>query len=348
MQSTFRPGDCQFLLKDLTGVISFTDFEHKELAIAQGHNYSEMIAREQAPSPQVEALFKQLTQLNATLMAQWVSTAAAQIWRRGGAQAVIVSLARAGSPVGALIKRYLLQATGCALPHYSISIIRDRGIDTCALDYITTHHPQGVISFVDGWTGKGSITRELHKAVAAYNAAHGTRIDSTLAVLADPARLSPIASTKKDVCVPNACLNSTVSGLVSRTILNRDYSALQDFHGAVRYIDLLPHDLTNWFLDTIAQQFDKVKPTLPASAEPSHVKQIIAQLAVDFPVADINKVKLGICEASRSLIRRKPYVLLVKDPRNPQLAFNLHMAHERGVEVLPYDTGDYQCIALIK
>ena len=50
------------------------------------------------------------------------------------------------------------------LPHYSVSIIRDRGIDENALHYIYRTHPEGKIQFVDGWTGKGAISIELTKA----------------------------------------------------------------------------------------------------------------------------------------------------------------------------------------
>ncbi|MDQ9827271.1 tellurite-like stress resistance cysteine protease StiP, partial [Acinetobacter baumannii] len=60
----------------------------------------------------------------------------------------------------------------------------------------------------------------------------GDNISSDLAVLADPARLSAIAGTRNDVCIPNACLNSTISGLVSRTILNRNLIGENDYHGA--------------------------------------------------------------------------------------------------------------------
>ena len=30
-----------------------------------------------------------------------------------------------------------------------------------AIDYIFEHHPGAKIQFVDGWTGKGAITKEL-------------------------------------------------------------------------------------------------------------------------------------------------------------------------------------------
>jgi hypothetical protein len=44
---------------------------------------------------------------------------------------VIASLARAGTPIGVLLLR-TLRAQGVPAVHYSISIIRDRGIDRVA------------------------------------------------------------------------------------------------------------------------------------------------------------------------------------------------------------------------
>jgi hypothetical protein len=134
-----------------------------------------------------------------------------------------------------LIKRYFKFKFGIDVPHYSISIIRDRGIDKNALNYIQAEHPNCIITFVDGWTGKGSISSELKKSITEYNQETGAGISYDLAVLADPARLSSIAGTRKDICIPNACLNSTISGLVSRTILNNQYISEKDYHGAVRY-----------------------------------------------------------------------------------------------------------------
>ena len=96
---------------------------------------------------------------------------------------VLVSLARAGTPIGVLIKRYLSFKYQINIPHYSISIIRGRGIDETAIDYIFEHHPGAKIQFVDGWTGKGAITNELDEACLNYNATHANKIDANLAVL---------------------------------------------------------------------------------------------------------------------------------------------------------------------
>lgn len=348
IESTYSKDDCVFLLKDLTGKIKEVSIDEKEKLISSGVNYSEMITKE-TPLEEVDTIFKEMMVQKAKELAYNIAVIAEEIYRRGENNAVIVSLVRAGTPIGVLVKRYIRNKYKVELPHYSISIIRGKGIDKVALSYILKEHPKAVITFVDGWTGKGSITNELRKSISEYNKENGTSISDDLAVVADPAYKATIAGTKKDVCIPNACLNSTVSGLISRTIHNKELIGETDYHGAIRYDDLAEFDFTNEFVDTVEKAFTYEDKALSATVDEEYVNRVIANLAEDFPLADIHKVKLSIGEASRALLRRKPYILLVKDKTNPDLAFVLHMAQKRGVEVKEYNNmGSYECVALLK
>ena len=78
---------------------------------------------------------------------------------------VLVSLARAGSPIGILMKRYAQKFLKLNWPHFSISILRGKGIDVEAVKTIRALYPNSHIQFVDGWTGKGAIQNELTKSV---------------------------------------------------------------------------------------------------------------------------------------------------------------------------------------
>ena len=148
---------------------------------------------------------------------------------------------------------------GTETKHYSISIIRDRGIDTNALECILRRdkRPAAGLVFVDGWTGKGVITRELKRAVKAWNATHPERLDDRLYVVADIGGVADVAATLDDYVIPSGIMNATVSGLVSRSILNGAISQA-DFHGCVYYGHLEPYDMSNWFLDTVTEAFDSV------------------------------------------------------------------------------------------
>jgi hypothetical protein len=85
--------------------------------------------------------------------------------------------------------------------------------------------------FIDGWTGKGSVARELAATLHKRDRSHAPAPSESLAVLVDPGDCAAISGTAEDFLVPNACLNATVSGLVSRTVVTPDLVGPDDFHG---------------------------------------------------------------------------------------------------------------------
>lgn len=348
VKSSYPSSDCMFLLKDLTDVMQEISVEEKERLIAQGINYSEMISKESRMDESINNIFKTLLNEKSKVLAQYVGSICDELYRRKGEQIVLVSLARAGSPAGVLMKRYFQYRYSLIVPHYSISIIRGKGIDENALRYILEQHPDGDLTFIDGWTGKGSITHELLKSISRFNFVYGTNLDGGLVVLADPAKKSMICGTKEDVCIPNACLNSTVSGLVSRTIHNVEYIGPDDFHGAKYFGDLENQDLSNYFIGKVCEHFSITNPKCELYTDEKYVDQVLHQLEEDFDVTDLTKIKLSIGEVSRAVIRRCPKVILVKNRELTDLKFILHMAKEKNIEVKEYDTKDYACIAILK
>ena len=59
---------------------------------------------------------------------------------------------------------------------------------------------------------------------------------------------------REDILIPSSCLNSTVSGLISRTFLRDDIIGRDDFHGAVYYGELTDSDLSYDFIETIEKR----------------------------------------------------------------------------------------------
>jgi hypothetical protein len=231
--------DVAWLLTDLSAVELEAPTEEREEAIQAGAaHYAESLPVEYQPGPEYQRLFRDALAASATRLAYAVGVITELILAERGRDAVLVSLARAGTPVGILVRRWAAYAHGLDLPHYAISIVRDRGIDEVALRYLAAHHDPGQVMFVDGWTGKGAITRELTEALAEHEKTTGQRFADDLAVLADPGRCAPIFGTREDFLIPSACLNSTVSGLVSRTVLNPALIGPDDFHGAKFYAGL--------------------------------------------------------------------------------------------------------------
>ncbi len=88
-------------------------------------------------------------------------------------------------------------------------------------------------------------------------------------------------------------MNATVSGLFSRTIRNSDILDLDDFDGAVFYEELREADKSNEFLDTITNYLKGITDNRNRKQEELSVTgmSVIMQIAQEFGVKDINKIK---------------------------------------------------------
>src|SRR4051794_4540118 len=153
---SYQPEDVVFLLKPVR--LEPTPVAEKERLIQSGRrHYSEMLSREHRPSPAYLRLFHDALVREKARFAGHLISLARLIAGRHPGPVTLVSLARAGTPVGVLLGRILRRHLGRAAVHYSISIIRDRGIDEVALEHVLRLHPADSVAFVDGWTGKGVI-----------------------------------------------------------------------------------------------------------------------------------------------------------------------------------------------
>ncbi len=349
--------DVTFLLKNLSDLSIEKSTKEREREIQNGTHYSEMLPIEYKPSTEYMTLYSRSLEENKYKVALAVAVVSEQILENRGSHTVLCSLARAGTPIGVLIKRYIEYAYGISLPHYSISIIRGRGIDVNAINYICSNHPNWDITFIDGWTGKGAITKELTSAINAYNKENNTSLSTELAVLADPGYCSSLYGTRDDFLIPSSCLNSTVSGLVSRTVLNKQWIGENDFHGAKYYSNLKCEDVSNEFIETIASQFPLIKPAvkealynLKSSYEVPDWKGLssIETIQEEFGISDINLIKPGVGETTRVLLRRVPWKILVHPDHKHHLTHILLLAEEKEVQVVEYNNMSYSCCGLIK
>lgn len=250
MRSSYLPEDVVLLLKDITGLVQPQPTEEREKLIQSGRHYSEMLPVEYVPTEKYMEVYREALGRYAKQVADAVGALADKIIAARGKDVVLVSLARAGTPIGILIRRFIKGRYGVDVPHYSISIIRGRGIDDNAMKYLLEKYKPEQLLFVDGWIGKGAILGELEKDVKAY-----PHVSPEIAVVADPAGVTELCGTHEDILIPSSCLNSTVSGLVSRTFLREDIIGEKDFHGAVFYEELRDSDLSYEFIETIEKYF---------------------------------------------------------------------------------------------
>ncbi|MEK5331255.1 cysteine protease StiP family protein [Lysinibacillus sp. FSL W8-0992] len=353
---SYSPEDVVFLLRDISNVNLEIDNEQRERLIQSGTHYSEMLPVEYLPSEAYMNLFYRTLDDYAQRIAVAVGLVAQQIVeRRGLEHLVLVSLARAGTPIGILIKRYIKMHYNVNVPHYTISILRGRGIDDYAIKYIFTQHPLAQIQFIDGWTGKGAITRELQQACESFNEQNNKQLDATLAVLADPGHCAAIYGTRTDFLIPSACLNSTVSGLVSRTVWNAQFMDVNDFHGAKFYKELQVADVSNVYIDRISAYFlqvendveQQLRERIPSTITWQGLETVVA-IQQHYGITNSNFVKPGVGETTRVLLRRVPWKILINPKYVHELAHILLLAKEKNVEIEEYPQMSYACCGLIK
>ncbi|WP_407271249.1 cysteine protease StiP family protein [Radiobacillus sp. PE A8.2] len=353
---SYHEKDVTFLLKDLSAISMERTTEAREKAIQSGVHYSEMLPIEYKPTNEYLQLFHESLKSYKQKVAIAVAVVAEQILEARGFNTVLCSLARAGTPIGVLIKRYVQFKYNKELPHYSISIIRDKGIDVNAINYILKNHPKKNLTFVDGWTGKGAITKQLQTSINLFNEQNGTNLSPEIAVLADPGYCATLYGTRDDFLIPSACLNSTVSGLVSRTVLNEKWIGVNDFHGAKYYSELISEDVSNHYIDTIANQFPKISEQINVNLK--KIKQnyqeptwkgleSIKKIQADFGINNTHLIKPGVGETTRVLLRRIPWKILIKPNSQHLLQHILLLAKDRGVQVYEYDQMSYNCCGLI-
>lgn len=353
---SYDSGDVTFLLKPVT--LAPTDVAAKERAIQSGQaHYSEMLSVEKSPDPRYLSLFHRALAANGVKLAAHLASLARTLAARPGQEIVLVSLARAGTPIGVLLNR-ALKAMNRRSTHYCASIIRDRGIDWVALDHIlAAGHSDTDIVFVDGWTGKGVISAELARSVGEYNRRSGTSIDTTLAVVADLAGTAGLAATEEDYLIPSAVLNSIVSGLVSRTVLRSDLVGPRDFHACVFYEDKRGEDLSRFYVDALTE------PMLAALTNHSDIcrwtadtrrtlseqsEGFVSQVMDAFGVDNRNHVKPGIGESTRALLRRVPERLMLRDPQAQDVEHLVALAQVQGVPISHDPQMPYRAAVIIK
>ncbi len=351
MRTSYRKEDVIFLLKDITGLVQPQSAGERERLIQSGRHYCEMLPVEYVPTAEYMRVYQEALAHFSDVTAKAVGNLADAVIRQRGREVVLVSLARAGTPVGILVKRYLKYKYHTEVPHFSISIIRGKGIDRNAIKFLLERYRPEQLLFVDGWVGKGAIFNELKGAMQEYPG-----VSPELAVLADPANLTDLCGTHEDILIPSSCLNCTVSGLVSRTFLRSDIIGEDDFHGAVYYGELQSEDLSYAFIDAIVEKFcledapDKEqKDVLKGTGAVSGMEEVLG-IKEKYGIADINFIKPGIGETTRVLLRRVPWKILVdgryRDSR--ELAHVIRLAAEKKVGVETCHLEHYKCCGIIK
>ena len=362
---SYRPQDVTFLLQ--IDDLEPTPLAEKEYLIQSGEkHYSQMISVEQPPSDEQMRHFHYAFEQGADRLASDVQKIANSLRKRFKEQPIIlVSLVRAGVPLGVLLKHTIAKHQPCV--HYGISIIRDRGIDKAALEAIIQTHGASGIVFVDGWTGKGAISRELnHNILPDQRFSLSTSDMAPLVTLADVGGCAWLAASGDDWLIPSGVLGSVISGLISRSILQQDIPvdvAINDcfnpenWHGCIEYTHLAQYDLSLKFvahIDAIRQQLVTAKqaewPEKKRQMQHQQVMAVINEIQSKQNITNDNRIKTGIAEATRAVLRRVPELIMLREADNPDTLLLRHLAQQTGTPTCI--AGDaiapYHAITIIK
>ncbi len=347
---SYNPQDVCFLLKPI--IMESTDPETKEVLI-QNHSrhYSEMITHEMAPESAYMALFDAAMQRHAMKFASQLATLARRIASDVDGDITLVSLARAGTPVGALIGRILRLYMQRRVSHYSVSIIRDRGIDHQALNYIlAAGHKDASLVFIDGWTAKGVIAAELATAINDFNQLYGADISNRLYVLVDLAGTAYASACREDYLVPPSMLGATICGLISRSILSAQHVGENDFHGCIYYHHLEAHDRSQWFIDSMSSALEAAFAQEQLAQNSSLALSAVSgeKVAQQFSGFETHQVKPGIAESTRVLMRRVPHSLIVRESDDLDVAHLIWLAGRKSVPVHVDADLPFKALALIR
>lgn len=337
MISSYDPNEVTLLIKDLTGMVKPVSVAEKDEMVKKGTFERSIMIEEYPISKEYADIVWESMKQYAKQTAIAVGNVAEQIYKLKGNNLVLVSIIRAGIPVGILIKRYLKMKYNVDIPHYAMSLVK--GLDANAMKYILERHKAEGIQFIDGWTGKGTVTRELVASAENYEG-----VDASLAVLSDAIGVSKYCGNRTDIAIPSAPLNASVTGLVSITIFNNDLVSDTDFHGAMYLKDLEEIDKSVEFLDLIEKEFDT---SCEARYENFETVNEVQKVADDLNVS-LKLLNPGINEAARAILRRNLEKLLVVDTEDFDVQCIKKLAILKNVPVVEYPLKHYKAVSVAR
>ncbi|KIR03945.1 hypothetical protein P261_02760 [Lachnospiraceae bacterium TWA4] len=121
------------------------------------------------------------------------------------------------------------------------------------------------------------------------------------------------------------------------------------FHGAVYYGELKEADLSYQFIDSIERQFEPISFKEELAIKGKGIDEV-KNLAKHFAIDDINFIKPGIGEATRVLLRRLPWKVLISPEYKESLELRhlIRLAKEKDVPIEYYPLNHYKCCGIIK
>jgi hypothetical protein len=140
---------------------------------------------------------------------------------------------------------------------------------------------------------------------------------------------------------------------VSRSVLNDALVGAGDFHACQYLAEFEPHDLSRAFVDAIEAAAPDPGPfpgwdMAIAARSAQACEALLADLAAELGVDDRNRIKPGIAEATRAILRRVPHAVLVHDRADGAIGHILHLAQLHDIAVIERDLANYRAVSIIR
>lgn len=323
---SYKPEQVTFLLSKYHG--DLLSVLEKESKLRTGAYYGDMLSKEEKPEDEYTAIFDNILDINAAKIAPYFLHLSEMINKARPNDLTLVSLARAGTPVGVIITEILRSKFNREVNHYSVSAIHKYGVDSYAMKYLLENHTPESLTFLDGWVSQGRITKTLVDTLKDQ-----PDIDPSLFCISDPSGIQNAIATREDILLPSAILNATVSGLLSRTVNNND-----GYHYAASYEDQLDVDRSQIFVERVVTEALKLDKANIGELLDHKIQRPLALKQITDWCEKYNttpdNVKAGIGEVSRSLLRRDPRFVMVDSDSIDQADHMFYLAKKRNIELI--------------
>jgi hypothetical protein len=247
---------------------------------------------------------------------------------------LLVGILRAGLYVAVGLAQRL-QARACQVPVVAIGLFHEAGIDKVAMERIGEDFPDRIPVFIDGWTGRGVVARELKSSLP----------DSILATLVDPGHHGDLWGTDIDTLVESAHFSAAETLGFSRAYIKNP----NEMWKAYKYPDEFHNRklLKSW-----SEVFEKTPVfSNDKSDGVQNPGELIAFLA-DITGIQSGQWKVNINEVVRALVNRNPQELvLASSLEDAEIDFPtvMYTARKRNIAIryIPEMRRRFNCLAAV-
>lgn len=327
MQSSYKDGQVTCLFSNFEG--NLLSIEDKEAMIRSGENYGNILSEEDRPEDEYLNIFDNLNKKLSTKLSVPIMQLVEHFHTTHpvGRPIVLLSIARAGTPIGVVISSILKSRFNREVHHYSISVIHGYGIDKFAMDYVLKNHSNEDVIFLDGWVSQGRITKTIESTASNWS------VNPQLYCVSDPSGIQNAVATREDILLPSAILNATVSGLLSRSVYNSEGFDTVEYYSQYKDIDRTHHFIDQ--LVSCCNEIDNIpqRDIIDCSSQRLKALKQINNFCNQYGVIE-KDIKVGIGEVSRSLLRRIPTLVVVDHSAKEEVEHMIYLSKKRNIELV--------------